>query len=157
MTSFEKDLESRLSSRVLACPAQGKWSSFQLVDEFGSGEPYAGLPFTAIDSEGFKYAGHLDITGAATITNHFSGPVAILLSQQYEGLEKHYAYLQARPHYGLKITELQVRAEQTRYLNKNSTRTKENPAQACADEFLQVEVRHLVEHVSHLPPEVYRH
>ena len=157
MTSFEKDLESRLSSRVLACPAQGKWSSFQLVDEFGSGEPYAGLPFTAIDSEGFKYSGHLDITGAATITNHFSGPVAILLNQQYEGLEKYYAYLQARPHYGLKITELQVRAEQTRYLNKNSTRTKENPAQACADEFLQVEVRHLVEHVSHLPPEVYRH
>ncbi|MDR6925116.1 hypothetical protein J2Y56_001149 [Pseudomonas sp. BE134] len=39
MTSLEKELESRLSSRVLACPAQGRWSSFQLVDEFGSGEP----------------------------------------------------------------------------------------------------------------------
>lgn len=157
MTSLEKDLESRLSSRVLACPIQGKWSSFQLVDEFGSGEPYAGLAFTAIDSEGLKYTGHLDITGTATITNHFAGPIAILLNQRYEGHEKDYAFLQARPHYALKITELQVRAEQTRYRNHNSTRTKENPAQVCADEFLQVEVRHLVEHASHLPPEVYRH
>lgn len=157
MTSLDKELESRLSSRVLACPLQSKWSTFQLVDEFGSGEPYAGLAFTATDSEGIKYSGHLDITGTATITNHSAGPVAVLLNQPYEGSEKNYVFLQARPHYPLKITELQVRAEQTRYQNQNSTRTRTNPAQACADEFLQVEVRHLVEHVSHLPPEVYRH
>ncbi|MFL1526576.1 lipase family protein [Pseudomonas sp. O230] len=157
MTSLDKELESRLSSRVLACPLQSKWSTFQLVNEFGSGEPYAGLAFTATDSEGIKYSGHLDITGTATITNHSAGPVAVLLNQPYEGSEKNYVFLQARPHYPLKITELQVRAEQTRYLNQNSTRTRTNPAQACADEFLQVEVRHLVKHVSHLPPEVYRH
>ncbi|MHC8367490.1 lipase family protein [Pseudomonas sp. ZT5P21] len=157
MTSFEKELESRLSSRVLACPLQSNWSTFQLVDEFGSGEPYAGLLFTATDSEGIKYSGHLDISGSATITDHSAGPVAVLLNQPYEGSEKNYVFLQARPHYPLKITELQVRAEQTRYLNQNSTRTRTNPAQDCADEFLQVEVRHLVRHVSHLPPEVYRH
>lgn len=157
MTSLEKEMESRLSNRVLACPLQGKWTSFQLVDESGSGEPYSGLSFTAIDSEGVKYSGNLDTTGAATVTDHSAGPVAILFDQQYEGLEKYYAFLQVRPHYDLKITELQVRAEQTRYLNQNSTRTRTNPAQDCADEFLQVEVRHLVKHVSHLPPEVYRH
>ena len=157
MTSLEKDLASSLSSRVLACPVQGKWTSFQLVDEFGSGEPYAGLAYTAIDSEGQEYCGHLDIAGTGTITNHFAGPVTLTLDQKYEGQEAVYVRAKERPHYPLEITELQVRAEQTRYLNENSTRTKNNPAQACADKFLQVEVRHLVEHVTHLPPEVYRH
>jgi hypothetical protein len=157
MTSLEKELESRLSSRVLACPVQGKWSSFQLVDEFGSGEPYSGLAYTVVDSEGHKYCGYLDITGTAKITNHFAGPIALTVDQRYQGTEQLYKDLVTRPHYPLEITELQVRAEQTRYLNQNSTRTKENPAQACADEYFQVEVRHLVNHVSHLPPEVYRH
>lgn len=73
MTSLDRELELRLSSRVLACPLQSKWSTFQLVNEFGSGEPYAGLAFTATDSEGIKYSGHLDITGTATITNHLQG------------------------------------------------------------------------------------
>ncbi|MVV52163.1 lipase family protein [Pseudomonas sp. PB120] len=157
MTSLEKELESGLSSRILTCPVQGRSSSFQLVDEFGSGEPYAGLAYTAIDSEGQKYSGYLDITGTAKITNHFAGPVALTFDQKYQGTEKLYKDLITRPHYALEITELQVRAEQTRFLNQNSTRTRENPAQACADEYFQVEVRHLVEHASHLPPEVYRH
>lgn len=157
MASLEKDLASRLSSCVLACPVQGKWTSFQLVDELGSGEPYGGLAYTAFDSEGQTYNGHLDIAGASTITNHFAGPVTLVLDQKYEGQETVYVRAKERPHYPLEITALQVRAEQTRYLNKNSTRTKTNPAQACADKFLQVEVRHLVEHVTHLPPEVYRH
>ncbi|MDR6925115.1 hypothetical protein J2Y56_001148 [Pseudomonas sp. BE134] len=99
----------------------------------------------------------LDITGTGKVDNHFAGPISLLLDQKYQGREKSYEFLQTRPHYPLEITEFQVRAEQTRYLNQNSTRTKENPAQACADEFFQVEVRHLVKHVSHLPPEVYRH
>ncbi len=157
MTSMEKELESPLSSRVLACPAQGRWSSFQLVDEFGSGEPYAGLAYVVTDSEGKKYKGNLDAAGAGKVTEHFAGPIALTVDQSYQGHEKTYAFLQARPHYPLEITELQVRAEQTRYLNQNSTRIKENPAQACADEFFQVEVRHLVKHVSHLPPQVYSH
>ena len=156
MTSLEKELESRLSSRVLACPVQGRWTSFQLVDEFGSGEPYAGLAYVVTDSEGQKYGGVLDIPGTGKVDNHFAGPISLLLDQKYQGREKGYEFLQTRPHYPLEITELQVRAEQTRYLNQNSTRTQENPAQACADEYFQVEVRHLVKHVSHLPPEVYR-
>lgn len=157
MTSLQQELESPLSSRVLACPAQGRWSSFQLVDEFGSGEPYAGLAYVVTDSEGKTYEGHLDVTGTGKITDHFAGPVALTLDQKYQGSEQLYNDLQTRPHYPLETTELQVRAEQTRYLNQNATRTKANPAQACADAFFQVEVRHLVEHVSHLPPQVYSH
>ncbi|MFJ2538375.1 lipase family protein [Pseudomonas sp. NPDC087614] len=157
MTSMEKELESPLSSRVLTCPAQGRWSSFQLVDEFGSGEPYEGLAYVVVDSEGKTYDGNLDGTGTGKVSEHFAGPIALTFDQKYQGEEELYKDLQARPHYPLKITELQVRAEQTRYLNHNSTRTRENPAQACADEFFQVEVRHLVKHVSHLPPQVYSH
>jgi hypothetical protein len=157
MTSLEKDLRSPLSSRVLACPAQGRWSSFQLVDEFGSGEPYAGLAYVVTDSEGKTYSGSLDVTGTGKVTNHFAGPIALIVDQKYQGSEELYKDLRTRPHYPLEITELQVRAEQTRFLNQNSTRTRDNPAQACADQYFQVEVRHLVRHVSHLPPEVYRH
>lgn len=157
MTSLEKELESSLSSRVLACPAQGRWSSFQLVDEFGSGEPYAGLAYVVTDSEGKTYSGSLDVTGAGKVTDHFAGPIALIVDQKYQGAEDLYKDLQTRPHYPLEITELQVRAERTRFLNQNATRTRDNPAQACADQYVQVEVRHLVRHVSHLPPEVYRH
>lgn len=157
MTSLQNELESRLSSRILVCPMGGKWTSFQLVDEFGSGEPYAGLAYVAIDSEGQQYTGNLDTKGGAKITNHHGGPLALFFDQKYQGDEGLYLELQRRDSYPLKITELQVRAEQTRYLHNNATRTRENPAQACADEFFQVEVRHLVKHVAHLPPEVYRH
>jgi hypothetical protein len=155
MTSLQNKLP--LSSLLLACPAGGRWTSFQLVDEFGSGEPYAGLAYVVTDSEGQDYSGNLDATGASKVVDHYAGPIALNFDQRYQGQERLYVELQRRDNYYLKITELQVRAEQTRYLNNNATRTKENPAQACADQFFQVEVRHLVKHVAHLPPEVYRH
>ncbi|WP_137807302.1 lipase family protein [Pseudomonas sp. G(2018)] len=154
MKSMDEELSSRLSSTVLSCPIQGRWTSFQLVDEFGSGEPYAGLIYTVIDSEGQKYSGYLDITGTGKVTNHFAGPVALIFHEKYEGTEQLYRDLRTRPHYPLQITELQVRAEQTRFLNPDAARPISNPAKACADEFVQIEVRHLVEHVSHLPPEL---
>jgi len=157
MSALEKELASPLNFRKLSCPTRGKWSSFQLVDEFGSGETYAGLSYVATDSEGQSYPGTLDMSGASKVTNHFAGPITVVFEDQYEGAEELYRDLQTRPHYPLKITELQVRAEQTRYLNNNATRTQDNPAQACADAFFQVEVRHLVKHVAHLPPQVYSH
>ncbi|ROM68838.1 lipase [Pseudomonas brassicacearum] len=157
MTSLQIELESSLSSSMLTCPVGGKWTSFQLIDEFGSGKPYAGLAYVATDSEGQKHLGNLDVMGVGKITNHYAGPITLVFEQRYQEQEKLYTELQRRDHYPLEITELQVRAEQTRYLNPNATRTRENPAQACADDFFQVEVRHLVKHVAHLPPEVYRH
>jgi hypothetical protein len=128
-----------------------------LVDEFGSGEPYAWLAYVVTDSEGQTYRGDLDATGRGKVSNHFAGPIALTLDQEYQGQERLYIELQSRDSYPLKITELQVRAEQTRYLNDNATSTRENPAQACAGQFFQVEVRDLVKHVTHLPPRVYRH
>jgi pimeloyl-ACP methyl ester carboxylesterase len=156
MTSLEKELQSPLGSRSLSCPAGGFETSFQLVDEFGSGEPYAGLTYEATDSEGVKYKSHLNATGTGNVENHFAGPIALMFDQRYEGHEKSYVYLQDRPHYPLKITELQVRAEQTRYINPNASRTREKPNLDRAANFFQVEVRHLVRHAAHLPPEVYR-
>lgn len=157
MTPLEKELSHPLNRRMLSCPIQDKWTSFQLADEFGSGEAYAGLSYVITDCEGQQYRGKLDAVGVGKVERHFSGPTALMFDQKYLGSEKVYVELMRRDSYPLEITELQVRAEHTRHLNHNSTRTRVNPATDCADEYFQVEVRHLVEHVSHLPPEVYRH
>ena len=102
-----------LKGRVLSCPAMGKTTSFQLVDEFGKGEPYAGLAYKVVDSKGLLYTGFLDSVGASKVVNHCSGAIALLLDAIYAGENKTYTFLQSRPHYPLKITELLVRAEQT--------------------------------------------
>ncbi|MCX2543250.1 lipase family protein [Pseudomonas sp. COW5] len=156
MTLLEKDLESPLGSRMLTCPTGGKWTSFQLVDEHCSGEPYAGLAYVVTDSEGYKYAGCLDNKGIGKVDNHFGGPISLLFEQAYKGNEKVYLRMMERQYYPLKITELQVRAEKTRYLNLGAIRTRERPEIADGADYFQVEVRHLVRHASHLPPEVYR-
>ncbi|WP_166217888.1 lipase family protein [Pseudomonas atagonensis] len=156
MSSLEEELQSPLGSRKLSCPESGRWTSFQLVDESSSGAPYAGLAYFATDSEGMRYTGRLDAAGIGKVENHFAGPIALLFSQNFEGVEKLYKDLQTRTHYPLPITELQVRAEKTRYLNLDTTRTRERPEIANGADYFQVEVRHLVRHASHLPPEVYR-
>ncbi|MPR03525.1 lipase family protein, partial [Pseudomonas sp. MAFF 212408] len=154
MSALDDELKHPLNSRMLTCPIRGKWTSFQLVDENGDGQPYAGLPYSVIDAEGFKYKGTLDASGNGKVENHFAGPIALTLEDEYQGQELTYIRRIQRPHYPLPITELQVRAEQTRYLHKDGSRTATNPAQACADFFFQVEVRHFVDHIAHLPPEV---
>ncbi|WP_337999650.1 hypothetical protein [Pseudomonas chlororaphis] len=150
MTTLDEELKHPLNNRMFTCPVQGKWTSFQLVDEFGEGAPYAGLPYKIIDTEGYTYTGKLDGTGKGKVDNHFAGPIALTLEDKYQGNNGFYAYLQQRLHCPLPIIELQVRAEQTRYYHKDGSRTQSNPAQACADFFCQVEVRHFVEHV--IPP-----
>ncbi|MGY4664229.1 hypothetical protein ACVWZ9_005023 [Pseudomonas chlororaphis] len=150
MTTLDEELKHPLNNRMFTCPVQGKWTSFQLVDEFGEGSPYAGLPYKVIDTEGYTYTGNLDGTGIRKVDNHFAGPIALIIDQEYTGKALPYKDLKQREHYPLPITELQVRAEQTRYFHKDGSRTKSNPAQACADFFCQVEVRHFVEHV--IPP-----
>ena len=62
---------------MLSCPIQGSQSTFQLTDEFGAGEPYAGLAFQVTDSEGFEYSGFLNSTGVGLVVNHFAGPLAL--------------------------------------------------------------------------------
>ena len=157
MTTFDEEVKHPLNSRMFACPTQGKWTRFQLIDEKGEGQPYAGLDYKVIDSEGQVYEGKLDGTGTGKVENHFAGPVALTFDQKYSGDILPYEDLQIRKHYPLPITDLQVRAEQTRYFHNDGSRTQSNPAQACADYFYQVEVRHLVKHVAHLPPKVEAH
>ncbi|WP_244302759.1 lipase family protein [Pseudomonas saxonica] len=144
--------------RVLACPAMGKTTRFQLVDEFGSGEPYAGLAFEVTDSEDLKYKGFLNANGTGEVKNHCAGAIALTFNTAYHGTIETYTNLMGREHYPLPITELQVRAEQTRYFKKDGSRTHVKPLSISGtDEYCQVEVRQLVKHVSHLPPKVQCH
>ena len=142
---------------IHACPMRGHSTSFQLVDEFGDGKPYAGLPYRASDYEGSSYTGRLDATGTAKIENHYRGTLILQLNKTYEGAEQPYKDLKQRPHYPLPITELQVRAEKTQLFNRSGARTQENRAKNDCDVYCQVEVSELVEHTAHLPPIVERH
>jgi hypothetical protein len=144
------------SSKMLACPLRGHWVSFRLVDEFGDGKPYGGLPYTLRDSVGQEYTGRLDGEGFAKLENHYRGPVVLTMGKRYSGLDKPYERLINREHYPLPITELQVRAEQTRFFHDDGFRREHNPAIKDADVFTQVEVRDLARHGAHLPPVVKR-
>lgn len=139
---------------IHACPKRGHRTSFQLVDEFGDGKSYAGLSYEVIDYEDTVHSGKLDATGSAKIDDHYCGPLVLKLKSRYQGSEKSYTFLQKRPHYPLPITELQVRAEKTRFFHKTGTRTQANPAKDLSetDAYCQVEVSELVKHIAHLPP-----
>lgn len=143
-----------MQGNIHACPRRGQATSFQLVDEFGDGKPYAGLTYEAVDYEDIVYTGKLDSSGSGKVLDHYCGPVTLKLSQFYQGKEEVYARLKERPHYPLPITELQVRAEKTRFFHKTGTRTQANPAKDLSetDAYCQVEVSELVKHIAHLPP-----
>lgn len=112
------------------------------------------LPYEITDYEDTVYTGKLDATGAGKVNNHFCGPVLLKFNQPYHGGEKTYSFLCERPNYPLPITELQVRAENTRFFDKSGMRTQANPAKDLvdADAYYQVEVSELVRHIAHLPP-----
>jgi len=135
-----------------ACALRGHWVSFCLVDEFGVGTTYGGLRYTVHDSAGQRYEGRLNGEGFAKLQNIYCGPVVLFFEDQYSGVEQLYQQLMARRTYALPITELQFRAEQTRFSGTHGRRTESNPIQQTADRFYQVEVRDLVRHISHLPP-----
>lgn len=146
-----------LSGRMHACPLQGGWISFQLVDEFGEGQPYAGLAYEVIDSTGKIYTGSLDAEGFAKVDGCSRGSVMLSLDNEYSGgVDTWYEKISDREAYPLPITDLQARAEQTLFFHKDGYRREHNPAQSRADVFIQVEVRDLVEHAAHLPPAVKR-
>lgn len=134
------------------CPLRKQWVSLRLVDEFGDGRPYAGLAFKLVDKQGERYSGVLDSDGYALIENTYCGPLIFSLPDTYTGPEKYYKWLSHRQNYPLPITALQVAAEQT--LRRPSEQPSPNPARASREkaEFYRVEVRDLVEVVSHLPP-----
>jgi hypothetical protein len=143
---------------IHACPMRGHSTSFQLVDEFGDGKPYAGLIYEIIDYEDTVYTGMLDATGSGKVENHYRGPVVRSNLISLSGIEEVYTHYRERPYYPLPITELQVRAEKTRFFNKSGVRTQANPAKDLAGNtaYYQVEVSELVKHVAHLPPLAHR-
>ena len=143
-----------MQGNIHACPMRGHSTSFQLVDEFGDGKPYAGLTYEIIDYEDTVYTGKLDTAGSGNVNNHYCGPVVIKFNQAFKGTEAFYKDLRTREHYPLPITELQVRAEKTRFFSKSGVRTQANPAKDLAESnaYYQVEVSELVKHLAHLPP-----
>ncbi|WP_426200838.1 lipase family protein [Pseudomonas sp. TWP3-1] len=140
-----------LSGKSEACPLRGDWVSFQLVDETGDGKPYAGLAYVLQDSAHQKYSGVLDADGSAKVVNHYQGPIVLTVDTPYKGAEQYYNALANRESYPLAITELQVKAENTRFAKKDGTRVENNPAKEKAGQFFHVEVRDLVKNSAHLP------
>ena len=65
----ERD-RSSMDGTIHACPLREHSTSFQLVDEFGDGQPYAGLAYQIIDHEDIIYTGKLDATGSGKVENH---------------------------------------------------------------------------------------
>lgn len=141
-----------LSEKSEACPLRGDWISFQLVDETGDGKPYAGLSYVLQDSSNQKYPGVLDANGAAKVINHYQGPVVLHIDAAYAGTEDFYSALAQRKSYPLPITELQVRAEKSRFVRKDGLRVENNPAKGKTNQFFHVEVSDLVKSSAHLPP-----
>jgi pimeloyl-ACP methyl ester carboxylesterase len=135
-----------------ACSLRGHWVSFCLVDELGVGVTYGGLSYTVHDSTGQQYKGRLNGEGFAKLGDVYCGPVVLVFDDLYSGVDLPYQRLMIRPTYKLPITELQFRAEQTRFAAADGRRIENNPAKQHANRFYQVEVRDLVRHVAHLPP-----
>lgn len=140
------------SGKMPACAVRGCWLSFCLVDESGDGNAYGGLAYKVFDSTGQQYAGRLDGNGFAKLDNPYRGPVVLIFDAPYEMSGDYYATLQTRGCYPLPITELQVRAEQTRFSRVDGERVERNPAGRETGKFYQVEVSDLVLHTAHLPP-----
>ncbi|MBF6029418.1 lipase family protein [Pseudomonas sp. P115] len=148
--------QSFFSDSKPACALRGDWVSFGLVDELGIGAVYGGLPYTVHDSAGQQHKGRLDKDGFAKLQAIYCGPVVLVFDDIYSGIEKPYSRLVERQTYPLPITELQVRAEQSRFAEADGQRADNNPAKQKANRFYQVEVRDLVRLTAHLPPVAQR-
>ena len=123
------------------CALRGHCVSFGLVGEVGVGTAYGGLPYTVYDSAGQQYKGRLNGDGFAKLQDIYCGPVVLVFDDLYSGAEQPYQWLMERSTYKLPITELQARAEQTRFAAPDGRRLERNPAQQQANRFHQVEVR----------------
>src|SRR5690606_2225730 len=140
------------AAKAQQCPLRTQWICFRLVDEFGDGQPYAGLSYEVTDNQGEKFLGKLDSDGYARIVSTHCGPAILSFSEFYTGNDDWYLALQTRQHYALPITTLQVAAEHTR--RRPSGEPSASLARAVKEkaEFYRVEVGDLVEVTSHLPP-----
>ena len=143
-----------------ACPVRGCWLSFCLVDETGDGTPYGGLTYSVTDCIGHQSVGRLDTNGFVKLERLYNGPIVLAFDADHEStVRDYYRILQRRDNYPLTITELQFRAEHTKFVRADGQRLETNWGQPKENRFYQVEVRDLVRHVAHLPvltPGMYR-
>ena len=96
--SIANQEKSIFNSRKLSCPLKEQWISFQLVDENGNGQPYAGLGYSLQDSAEQLYLGVLDEQGSAKIHDCYRGPAILKFNNQYVGSDDTYCFLMVRPH-----------------------------------------------------------
>ncbi len=82
-TSTASPADSSFSARNQSCPLKGQWISFQIVDEFGNGKPYAGLGYTLQDSAEQLYTGVLDEEGYVKVHNCYRGPAILKVDNEY--------------------------------------------------------------------------
>ncbi len=143
------------ATETLACPLRGHWISFRLVDEHGSGVPYAGLPYTLHDSQGQEYKGTLDREGYARIASIYCGSTVLNLSSLYDGgSDPWYEELIIREAFKVPLATLQVAAEQSPSGPRQADGTTYLAEERAASEkarFWRVEVRDFVEATGHLP------
>lgn len=140
-------------TRCLECDNQC-WVEFQLVDQQGNGKAYAGLQYLLTDSEGTVHKGVLNGSGSAKHDDLPCGGVILSFAEKYRGGEKFYENLLDRDAYPLPITQLQYAAEQTEWLKKDEFEAVTGWHTNFNDSTIyhpDIEVRHLVEHVGHLP------
>lgn len=130
------------------------WVEFQLVDQQGNGKAYGGLQYLLTDSEGTVHKGVLDGSGSAKHDDLPCGGVILSFAEKYKGDDVFYRALALRDAYPLPITQLQYAAEQTKWLKKDEFEAVVGGHTNFNDSTIyhpDIEVRHLVEHVGHLP------
>lgn len=130
------------------------WVELQLVDQQGSGKPYAGLKYLLTDTSGTVHEGVLDADGTAKHQDLPCGGVILSFAEKYNGMDLLYRDLSQRKDYPLPITQLQYVAEHTQWIKKDEFKEIAGWHTNFNDSTIyhqDIEVRHLVEHVGHLP------
>ncbi|MDF9619636.1 hypothetical protein P5705_18475 [Pseudomonas entomophila] len=87
MEDIVDELSLPINLEIFVCPMQDCWTSFQLVDELGQGEPYAGLGFKAIDRGRVAYQWLLDLQGRGMVADYYSGVLVFALSRSLIGVD----------------------------------------------------------------------
>lgn len=154
---------------LLNCPLnqQDHWVSFQLVDEFGDGTPYANLNYTLgyVELGIYKeHKGTLDKQGySGKIANINTNAALLYFDEKYNLGKKDEWYdflVNTRAEYKLPITQLQYVAEQTRR-NPSTTLAKLQTKvvdEHCPKKYYGIlDIHHFVEKIFHLPEWTTQH
>ncbi len=147
-------MSNSTSQALLQCPNRLARVSFRLVDEHGSGKPYAGLTYRITDRHGLDCSATLDEDGYAQVNNIHGGPLVVSFPSGYDGSDPWYRGLITREHFPISISALQVAAEQSpagpRSANGKTYLAQERAAKEDAY-FLRAEVSDFVTSKGHLP------